>query len=174
MDPIFSAGFTMPEAAPKPGGMFGGGGDWRSALMAAGAAMMSRRNPQMATGIMQMMMLKQRQAQEEAHYERERHDKQDDWRTQYDYEVAHPKQTDPHYFQDNAGNQMAIGSDGKPVEVYHDPFQYKLVPNGMGGVVPVNIQELMRGGQGSAPKPVGKITPINGGPSPSGSGGFPY
>jgi hypothetical protein len=150
--------------------MFGGGGDWRSALMAAGAAMMSRRNPQMATGIMQMMMLKQRQAQEEAHYERERHDKQDDWRTQYDYEVAHPKPVNndtsadydfwqqhlsPEKFQEYVSNKV-------------NPPQYMQVP-GLG-----IVQIPRSGGQAGPPTaPVGKLRPLGaGGPSPSGSGGF--
>jgi hypothetical protein len=38
----------------------------------------------------------------------------------------------------------------------------------MGGVIPVNMQELMRG-----QKPTGKITPLGaGGPTPQASGGF--
>lgn len=59
---------------------------------------------------------------------------------------AQYKTQEPHYFQDNAGNQMAIGPDGKPYEVYHDPLQMKFIPNGLGGVVPVPLSQFMGGG----------------------------
>jgi hypothetical protein len=88
MDPIFSAGFDMPAPQPR-GGMFGGS-NTKDALMAAVAGFMSRRNPQMSNGIMQMMMQKQHQAQEEAQFEHRRQQQMQDQMAMYDYKLAHP------------------------------------------------------------------------------------
>jgi hypothetical protein len=126
----------------KRGGMFGGGA--RDALMAAAAGFLARRSPQVASSLLETLQRKQMLAQQEAQYQRRRDDQFADWRKQYDYEVGHPKQAQPHFFESNSGDQYAVGQDGKPVEVFHDPFRYKLVPNGMGGVVPVDISKLVQ------------------------------
>lgn len=142
-------------------GMFAGGSA-RDALMAAAAGFLARRSPQVASNLFDMLQRKQIMAQQEAQYQRRRNDSFEDFQRQYDYRLSHPDQTQPHYFESNSGDQYAIGPDGKPVEVFHDPFRYKLVPNGMGGVVPVDISRLM----GSPSAPVGKLTPIDdGGPA---------
>lgn len=80
------------------------------------------------------------------------------WKQQYDYEVAHPKPSTagPHYWESNDGSLHAIGDDGKPVEVYHDPSpKMNFIPDGQGGGQWVAVP-------GAAPTaPVGEITPID-------------
>lgn len=161
----------IPDMKPQ-GGMFGGGKfGWKQAIAFGLAGFMARRNPALMQGLMAMMQQKQDRQDAEADYQRRRGDQQQDWLARQQWGLDHPEARAPHYFESNSGDQYTIGADGKPVEVFHDPFRYKLVPNGMGGVVPVDIGSLM-GGQ--AQKPVGKLTPIDeGGPMPSASGGFP-
>ena len=160
--------FQMPQP-DMGGGMFGGGDSkWKNALMAAVAGFMARRSPQVAGnligGLQDAQIMKQKMAQAAAERQQNMADQKDliAYKAQFDSPA-------PHYFESNSGDQYAIGPDGKPVEVFHDPMRYKFVPNGMGGVVPVDISALMSGQQ--PVQPVGKITPI-GGPTPSASGGF--
>ena len=94
-----------------------------------------------------------------------------DWRQQYDYELAHPKAstTAPHYWESNDGSLHMIGADGKPVEVYHDPTpKMNFVPDGLGGgqwlAVPTSAPTMPQTGI--------TFTPI-GGPTQPASGGFP-
>jgi hypothetical protein len=104
----------------------------------------------------------------------------------------------PHYFEDNAGNQWQIGQDGQPQQVFHDPTpRVQLVPDGQGGfrgmpipnMAPPVTRASPQGAQQSGPA-VGTVedghrfnggdpadpsswTPVEGGASPSnGSGGF--
>lgn len=171
----FGTPISVPQAKPK-GGMFGAGGpDWASALQAAiYGALAARGNPVGAYGL-QTLQQRRQQALEEAKYQRHRQDNLADYAVQQQLQQKYAAPPQPHYFQDNSGNQLAIGPDGKVSEVYHDPLQYKLVPNGLGGVVPVNIRDLMAGQSGGQPAPQGvTFTPIDeGGPSPQGAGGFP-
>jgi len=66
--------------------------------------------------------------------------------------------TAPHYWESNDGSLHAIGDDGKPVEVYHDPTpKMNFIPDGMGGGRWVAVP----GTGASAPTvPVGTVTPI--------------
>jgi hypothetical protein len=81
------------------------------------------------------------------------------WKQQYDYELAHPKQTEPHYWESNDGSLHAIGDNGQPTEVYHDPTpKMNFIPDGKGGGMWVAVP----GSGASAPTaPVGKITLID-------------
>jgi hypothetical protein len=80
------------------------------------------------------------------------------WRQQYDYELAHPKHTEPHYWESNDGSLHAIGDDGQPKEVYHDPSpKMNFIPDGMGGGQWVAVPGALPSG---TPTPVGKITPL--------------
>lgn len=88
-----------------------------------------------------------------------RGDQFNEWKQQYDYEVAHPKPSTagPHYWESNDGSLHEIGEDGKPVEVYHDPTpKMNFIPDGMGGG-----QWVALPGTGAPSAPVGKITPID-------------
>lgn len=83
------------------------------------------------------------------------------WKQQYDYELAHPKSHEPHYWESNDGSLHAIGDDGQQTELYHDPTpKMNFIPDGMGGGQWVTVP-------GSSPTgPVGKITPLDD-PAPS-------
>lgn len=86
------------------------------------------------------------------------------WKQQYDYELAHPKQTEPHYWESNDGSLHAIGSDGQPHEVYHDPTpKMNFIPDGMGGGQWVAVPNA----QGAPAAPVGSLTPIPDDPPPA-------
>lgn len=94
-------------------------------------------------------------------------DKFADWKQQYDYEVAHPKPSTagPHYWESNDGSLHAIGDDGQPTEVYHDPTpKMNFIPDGMGGGQWVSLP----GTGAQAPSaPVGALTPIPDDPPPA-------
>lgn len=164
----------MPQAAPKKkGGMFGsGGGSWVDALQAAlGGYLAARGNPVGMAGL-QMLQQKRQQALEEQQYQRRRGEGLEDYAKKQQIESQYGRAAQPHYFEDNSGNQWAIGADGQPKMVHKDDLPFKLVPNGLGGVVPVDLRTLMQQ-QGQAP--VGKITPLDeGGPGLGGPGGFRY
>jgi hypothetical protein len=88
-----------------------------------------------------------------------------DWKQQYDYEVAHPKPSSagPHYWESNDGSLHAIGDDGKPIEVYHDPTpKMQLIGTPETGYQWVPLPGTGASGASSTPAaPVGKITPID-------------
>jgi hypothetical protein len=89
-----------------------------------------------------------------------RGDQFNEWKQQYDYELVHPKQAnrEPHYWESNDGSLHAIGDDGKPVEVYHDPTpKMNFIPDGQGGGQWVAVPSMPSG----TPTPVGKITPLD-------------
>jgi hypothetical protein len=87
-----------------------------------------------------------------------------DWKQQYDYEVAHPKPSSagPHYWESNDGSLHAIGDDGKPIEVYHDPTpKMQLIGTPETGYQWVPLPGTGASGASATPAaPVGKITPI--------------
>lgn len=83
-----------------------------------------------------------------------------DWKRQYDYEVGHPKPSTagPHYWESNDGSLHAIGDDGQPKEIYHDPSpKMNFIPDGMGGGQWVAVPSL----PSQSGSPVGKITPLD-------------
>jgi hypothetical protein len=94
-----------------------------------------------------------------------------DFTRKYDYQAAHPKPTAPYRFEANDGDVYQIGADGKPQRVFDDPTpKMNFIPDGLGGgqwaAVPSSAP--------SAPTaPVGKLTPIEGGASPTGLRTFP-
>jgi hypothetical protein len=142
----------MPQM-PKRGGMFGGDGKFgvgQAIVAALNGYLASQGNP---VGIANIRMMQEaaQAKRDSAEYDRRRQQALQDQMSMYDYKLAHPEQTAPHYFESNSGDQYAIGADGKPQEVFHDPLRYKLVPNGMGGVVPVSIEALMGGPPQGAP-----------------------
>jgi hypothetical protein len=178
MDPNFNIGqipttqFNIPQPR-QGGGMFGGGGKKiLSALAEAMAAYSAGMGNPGGMAVLQGMNHR-RQAKadaetQEQQYQRQRMDGRDD----YLWKQEHAPPPNPHYFEDNTGNLMAIGPDGQPQVVYKDPNPFKLVPNGMGGVVPVNMEELMRNYK---PAPPGvTFTPVeDGGPAASPPARFP-
>jgi hypothetical protein len=152
--------------------MFGGGKfGWKEALMGALAGFMARRNPAAVQGLMAMMQQKQSSQREEQQYQRRRGDEIEDYRAKKGIDAQFPSDRAPYRFESNSGDVYELGPDGQPRLMFKDPLRFKLVPNGMGGVVPVDVESLMRGG---APQgPVGKLTPIDeGGPGLGAPGGF--
>ncbi len=87
----------------------------------------------------------------------------------------------PHYWETNNGSLAMVGPDGKPQIVYQDPtpkITWLTADNGDGTkqIVPMGPSGPLQS-QGAVPgvpsAPVGKLTPIPGGASPTGSRTFP-
>lgn len=92
------------------------------------------------------------------------------------WERANPKPTAPHYWETNNGSLGVIGADGKPTIIYQDPtpkidWITAQNPDGTKTLVPMQQGGGMPGA--AVPTaPVGKLTPISGGPSLPAAGGF--
>ena len=167
----------MPQMA-APGGMFGGGGSWQNALLAALAGFMMRRRPQIAQSILEPLQQGQilRQKLQEAQIERQQRneDQFGNFQRQYDYELAHPKPQAP----PDPGSMDALRAE------YLDPNttparkaqleQIVLQPQLM-DIPGVGVVAVPRTApQGAPTAPVGKLRPLGaGGPTPQASGGFP-
>jgi hypothetical protein len=170
-----AAGMMNPEKPKKKTGMFGSGANIGEMLLGALSGYLAARgNPMGAMGLHAINQRRQNESDAQRMQE-ERENQFQDFVRKESWKIANPgpNQQQPHYFEDNAGNLMAVGPDGKPQMVHKDPLQWKLVPNGLGGVVPVNIQQLM-GGQGQQGLPQTLSDSDWGGPTPQASGGFPY
>lgn len=60
------------------------------------------------------------------------------------WDRQNPKPVAPHYFQDNAGNEWSVGSDGKPVLVHYDSSpKQNFIPDGMGGGQFVSVPNMV-------------------------------
>lgn len=168
----------MPQQPKKRGGLFGSGkglGEIIPQMIMGYLA--SRGNPVGMAGLQQMMAARQ-QALEEAQYQRRRGEGLEDYAQKQKIEAQYGRPAQPHYFEDNSGNQWAIGPDGKPQMVHKDDLPFKLVPNGLGGVVPVDLRTLMAQ-QSQQEEILDQLPPGAkpiGGPTLGGSGGFrgPY
>lgn len=161
---------NIPNLKPQ-GGMFGGG--LKQALAFGLAGLVSRQNPMLLQGLMQASMMRQRQQLEESQYQRHRQDELSDYGQKLQLQAKYtPKE--PHYFQDNSGNEWSIGADGVPVQAFKDPLQIKWVPNGLGGVVPIDLRQYASGGGAQKPLTDEDIDRMSGGQTGSApSGGFP-
>lgn len=179
--PDSSPNFGVLNTASMPvkrSGMFGGrGAAVGDAIVGAlNGYLAGLGNPAGIAGLQQlhqMRLLQQQQALADQQYQRDRQDKLTDAKDLYQFKLDHPEQAAPHYWEDNTGNLMEVGPDGLPRQVYKDPNPWKLVPNGMGGVIPVNMQELMGGAQPEIIQTLPKGAKPIGGPTPPASGGFP-
>lgn len=166
----------LPGDQPKKAGMFGAGkgniGEIIGALLSGFSA--AQGNPAGMAGL-QMLAQRRQQALEEAQYQRRRGEGLEDYAQKQKIEAQYGRPAQPHYFEDNMGNQWAIGADGKPKMVHKDDLPFKLVPNGLGGVVPVDLRTLMA--QQPQQEEILDTLPPGakpiGGPSLGGSGGFP-
>jgi hypothetical protein len=119
-------------------------------------------------GLMGAVMQRQKQAQEDADYQRQRQDKQNDWRTQYDYELAHPKPVNNDTAADYDYIRQHLGKDAA------DRFlQTKTNPIVMTPYGPMPYSAV-NGGSAPPQAPVGKLTPLNdGGPASPAPAPFP-
>jgi len=121
-------------------------------------------------------MMQQRMARQEP-------SKFDEWRQQYDYELAHPKASTapPYRWEANDGSLMELGPDGQPSVRYSDPTpKMNFIPDGMGGGQWIAVPKRAPGAlaQGAAPQGVlgAELPPgwqIEGGASGNARGGFP-
>jgi hypothetical protein len=158
---------TVPAPAPRSQG---NGRAWAGILadMLAGALGQP--------GMYAQSMERRRQEQaaldrEEQQYTRRRLDKRDDMIWERD---NIPRA--PYRWESNDGSLMEMGADGLVRTVYKDPTpKMNFIPDGMGGgqwvaspTVPVQTPQSP-----ADLKPVGRLTPLNGGPTPRASGGFP-
>ena len=177
VSPIASAPTDFgPLAAPLPpisgptGGMFGGGKFGLKEAIAAGlAGFVARRNPMAMQGIMQALMMRQKQKQDEYQRQQDRADKFTDFQKQYDYELAHPKP-----ISNDTVNDYNFWKQTLPPDQSQTWLQNRIDPPQLMQVPGVGIVSIPRQAQPQAAPtaPVGKLTPYNGGPSLGGSGGF--
>lgn len=159
---------AIPQAR-KPG-FFAEGGIGRQIAGVLGDALLQQSGgqPIYLPNLMQQRAFQQRQQM----MQEQRQNDWEDWQKQAQWKIDHEKPT-PHYWEANDGSLMTIGAGGQPVKVYADPTpKYNWVPDGMGG----GRYEAIPG-TGGAPqypaKPVGKLTPMEGGEAGNGFGGFP-
>jgi hypothetical protein len=125
-------------------------------------------------------MLQQKQAQQDADYQRQRQDKRDDFTFEQDYRTAHPT---PYRWESNDGSLMEMGPDGQARVIYKDPtpklnwIQVRDPATGGLSIVPVGPNGPV-GGQpqlGAPAAPGVTFTPLDeGGQTGTPSGGFPY
>lgn len=173
--PAISA--AAPGLAQSATGMFGAGKpkmDVGGLIQSVIGGYLAGRGLPGGGALMGMANQRRQQAVEQAQYQSRRKDALADYAEKQKIEALYGRPAQPHYFEDNSGNQWAIGPDGQPRMVHKDDLPFKLVPNGLGGVVPVDLRTLM------ANQPQEEILdelpqgakPI-GGPSLGGSGGFP-
>jgi hypothetical protein len=172
-----SSSLSLNLPTVKRGGMFGGKGQQIGEAISAAlnGYLAAGGNPAGIAGLQQLhrqRMYQQEQATREQEYQRRHEDTLADYATKAKIDAQYGS---PHYWEDNTGNLMAIGPDGQPHQIYKDPNPWKLVPNGMGGVVPVNMQALMGGGQPEILQtlPEGAKPLDEGGAGGNASGGFP-
>lgn len=164
--------FAMP--APKPsGGMFGGGKFGLKEALAFGlAGLVSRRNPGLIQALMGAMLQKQQAARDAADYQQQRQDKRDDFVFEQDYRAAHPTAAQPTEYErmlEAAGYQPGTPDYLQHVRNYVNMRENPITMTPYGPMPYSSLTPQL------PTQPVGPLTPIpDGGPSPSGSGGFRY
>lgn len=159
---------TMPPPAPPPSNKMSRGqiiaGIIGDAL--AGAA---GRGPSFGPMVAQQRQHQQDQASEQAQWQLRRQAERED-RAPYRWEA-------------NDGSLMEMGPDGAPRVVYKDPTPkanldpdvFITLPNGQVYAGPRSgLASAMTGGGQMPQVPVGKLTPIDGGPASQAPGGFSY
>lgn len=167
------ANIGMDQPAAKPSFM-GQGGAGRAIAGTIGDTLMQYNGmdpiyaPQQAAQQQQALQAQQAQA--------ERQNKRDDWRWQFDYTQAN-KAKDPaslQYFDDNAGNRYSYNpATGEQSLIFTDPNDRTYLQDGQLVTVP-NVVRQGQAGNALPTKPVGKLTPLGGGPASQAPGGFPY
>jgi hypothetical protein len=164
-------GLVQQQSAPqqKPA-FFGEGGAGRNIAGAIGDALLQLNGarPIFAPAQQQRQMMQYQQQQQD----RKRQQDWEDYQRQWDYQVGHPKPStaQPYRFEANNGDVYELDATGKPQKVFADPTpKMNFIPDGMGGGQWVAVPTMAP----SAPmKPIGKLTPIDGGPSQPATGGF--
>jgi hypothetical protein len=170
MSPVWSEQFPQPSTPPKPrGGMFGGGGSWQNAILAAVAGLMARHNPMAAQMIMGQLKSKLDAKREDQQYQRQRQDKRDDFTFEQDYRAQHPAPINNDTANDYEYIKGILGEDA--AKQFLQTRVNPIVNTPMG---PVPYSSVM--GQQGQPAPPGitfKPLDQNGGPVLQAPGGFP-
>ena len=188
--PPFMPDTPMVDPTPPAPTKWGAGGAGWNALSSIGNTLMSlsgdpalsawaqqnRGQQQQDRQFQQAQMARAQMAQQE------RAADQQTWIDRQLFERANPAPRAPHYWETNNGSlAMVDPMTGQPRVVYEDPtpkvtWTQVDLPNGQKQLIP-SINGVMSGGGSSASvapptKPVGKLTPIQGGATPSGSRPF--
>jgi hypothetical protein len=167
----------MPQLPQVPqqrqGGMFGNKFGIGQAIVAAlNGYLAGTGNPVGMQNMQMMAAMRQRQMerqQEMEDYNRKRADQNSDWQSRYQYETDHPKP---------ANNDTTADYDfwkrTLPPEQFQQWLENKINPPQYMNVPGVGLVQVPRQSAPTTPTaPVGKLTLINGGPTPGASGGFP-
>lgn len=166
----------QPAAMPQPDlpqfkkpGMFGAGKVQIDLGRALAGYLAGIGNPAGVQALRSMDERRQQQAEEQA-YEQRRQQSLQDQMSLYDYKAAHPEPAN-----NDTANDYAFWQQHLTPEQFQEYVSNKVNPPQLMNVPGVGIVSIPR--QQSAPQvptaPVGKLTPL-GGPTPGGSGGFPY
>ena len=162
---------------PQQSGMFGGGQNWRNALLAAVAGFMARRSPQVANniigGIQDAQALKEKLALAQQERAQGLQDQIALHQANQSYDAAHPVPGE----QERLLSLYSTLPDSDPRKpILGSMLQHPVamdVTNPDGSVTRQYVYPGTIPQQPQVPTaPVGKLTPI-GGPTPSASGGFP-
>jgi hypothetical protein len=162
-------------APAKSGGMFGNGkfGIGQAIVAALNGYLAGTGNPVGTQNLQMMAAMRQRQMerqQELDDYNRRRADQNSDWQSHYQYEIDHPKPVNNDTVADYSFWKQTL-----PPEQFQQWLENKINPPQYMNVPGVGLVQVPRQAAPAAPTaPVGKLTPINGGPTPGASGGFPY
>lgn len=167
-------GINDPAATPKKGF------DWRKALGVLGDSLSiaGGGQAQYVPGLIENRQRQQAAAYAAQQQEAQRQSALADWVWKQQYEANHRPPPAPHYWETNDGSLGMVGPDGKPQIVYEDKtpkIQWITFDNGDGtkSVIPYGPNGPLGQSPGSMPqRPKGKLTPYNGGPTPTASGGF--
>lgn len=165
-------GLDLPQVnLPQPTapmGMFGGGGKFglKQALAFGLAGLVARRNPALLQGLMGAMMQRQREEAEAQRAANERDAQFQNALDLYNYKRDNPLPPN----NDTVNDYTFIASKLGP-EAADTFLRTKTNPIVMTPMGPMPYSAVSGGGLPTAP--VGKLTPINGGPTPPASGAFP-
>jgi hypothetical protein len=174
--PMLSPQMPQIQSRGMMGGMFGGGNLKNVIAGALSGYLASKGNATGAAGLQAMLhakLLRQQRALDDQQYQHQRQDKFSDFKQEYDYKLHNPEAQQP--TQTDRYIQEILDPNTPPER--RALLQSVVVPPTLENVPGYGLVSIPRGVAPSAPPPapVGKLTPLGaGGPSPQGSGGFPY
>lgn len=177
MDPIFTQPMTLPPPRPK-GGMFGGDGKFgigQAIVAALNGYLAGTGNPVGMQNMQMMQAMRQRQIDHQQtidDYNRKRTDDNADWMTRKKWELDNPAPGDTEYDRALAAQGIVPGT---PEYAQHMATIGRIHENPM-VMTPYGPMPYSQVNPAPQPAPPGvTFTPLpEGGPTPGGSGGFPY